>query len=157
MARACGKTVLDCLHSCNNQMNACLYIYVLPSPKTWGSRHIWIRIQWNVRPCSMECDFFFHLWVFMARDCLSIIATEIWSIFSSKKNICQALLLLYFPYCCVQNSSSVCQQVVVLVNIHTYFTSLQLRPEFEQERTVSPFCGSPLAVYCVGCGVGHRF
>lgn len=68
-----------------------------------------------------------------------------------KQNIffCQ-VLLLYLPRYCVQNSSSVRQQTVVFVNIHTYFTALQLGPEFEQESTISPFSESPLAVYCVG-------
>lgn len=113
MARACGKTVLDCLHSCNNQMNACFYIYVVPSPKTYSSRNITIRIQWNVRSSSMKhkFNFVFHLWVFMARDGLSVIAAQIWNIFfKKKKNSCQALLLLYLVYYCVQISSSVCQQ-----------------------------------------------
>lgn len=65
----------------------------------------------------------FHFWMFMARDYLSITGIEIWNI-KSKRKIPSPLFSLFLPYFCVQNSSSVCQQVLVLVNSHTYFTAL---------------------------------
>ena len=94
----------------------------------------------------------------MARDGLSIIAARIWTIFFNKKRIlakpCFSFICFTIVYKSPHPSVS---RAVVLVNIHTYFTALQLEPEFEKESTISPFSELPLAVYCVGCGVGHRF
>lgn len=140
----------------------CVYIFMSyhpPKPKVqgtfeWGYNEILGLVPWNMNVIFPPSSTFEYLWQEGACQSLQLKSR---TFFSSNQNIFQALLLLYLPYYCVQNSSSVCQQVVVLVNIHTYFTALQLGPEFEQESIISPFSELPLAVYSVGCGVGHRF